>query len=191
MNKQQLKDISLRFFFSWSWLFLILLVLDHVTKRLAHDYSWNMTLIPGFFHFTLHYNTGAAWSMLAGNLDLLAFISAAVGIGLIVYRVHQRNKLTSLKKAIIAVILAGTWGNFIDRAFNPLLIGKEGVVDFIHFQFGSYHFPVFNIADICLTLGIIGYALLVVIEDEVAKRKQKEVPIIENSEEKANEEENL
>ena len=90
----------------------------------------------------------------------------------------NRKKLTLLKKALIAVILAGTWGNFIDRAFYKLILGSEGVVDFISFQFGNYNFPIFNVADICVTVGIISYAVLVFVEDYIKSKKENQSAVV-------------
>lgn len=173
------------FFTSFIWLTILLLVVDQVTKIAAYNGQWNITLIKNFLYLYTVRNTGAAWSILSGKMWLLAIISAVVGTLIIVYRIMNRKKLTALKKALIAVILAGTWGNFIDRAFYKLILGSEGVVDFISFKFGSYSFPVFNVADICVTVGIISYAVVVFIEDYIKSKKEKQIAAI--NEEKSDE----
>ncbi len=169
----KIKEIALKVYKSWLWLILPLLILDQATKMWAYHGAWDITLIPNFLHLTTVRNTGAAWSLLSGNMVLLALVSGVMGILIIVARVYYNNKLSPLKKALFAVILAGTWGNFIDRAFYKLMLGSEGVVDFIHFQFGSYHFPIFNVADICLTLGIITFAVVLAIEDYKSNKRPK------------------
>ena len=163
MNK--FKTYLKTFFFSWTWLLIPLLLLDQGTKMWAYNAKWQLTLIPNFLHLTYVRNTGAAWSLFSGNMPLLAVISAVVGSVVIGIRIYYRKQLSSLKKILLAVILAGAWGNFIDRAFYKALLGTEGVVDFIHFQFGSYHFPIFNVADICVTLGILSLATIMILED--------------------------
>lgn len=173
MNK--FKDLMVKFYKSWLWLIIPLLLLDQLTKVWALKAMWNITLIPNFLHLTYVRNTGAAWSILSGNMALLAFISAIVGGAIIGARYYYRTKLNPLKKALFAVIIAGTFGNFIDRAFYKLLTGTSGVVDFIHFQFGSYHFPIFNVADMCLTLGIIAFAIVIALEDIKAAKTPKPV----------------
>lgn len=173
MNK--FKKVINKVFHSWLWLIIPLLLLDQLTKMWAHFSEWNLTLIPNFLHFTYVRNTGAAWSILRGNMGLLALISALAAIAIFIAFIKYQSKLSTFKKILFAVILAGTLGNFIDRAFYKLLLGSEGVVDFIHFQFGSYDFPIFNVADILLTVGIITFAVLITIEDFKDKRPQKEV----------------
>ena len=163
MNK--FKTYLKTFFFSWTWLLIPLLLLDQGTKMWAYNAKWQLTLIPNFLHLTYVRNTGAAWSLFSGNMPLLAVISAVVGSVVIGIRIYYRKQLSTLKKILLAVILAGAWGNFIDRAFYKVLLGTEGVVDFIHFQFGSYHFPIFNVADICVTLGILSLATIMILED--------------------------
>lgn len=172
--KNKFHSLLKTFFFSFIWVTILLLVVDQVTKIAAFNGNWNITLIKNFLYLRTVRNTGAAWSILTGKMGLLAAISAVVGILLIVYRVINRKKLNSLKKGLIAVILAGTWGNFIDRAFYKLLLGSEGVVDFISFEFWGYEFPVFNVADICVTVGIISYAVLVFVEDYLKSKKEKQ-----------------
>lgn len=174
MNK--LKASLKTFFFSWTWLLIPLLLLDQGTKMWAHNAEWQITLIPNFLHLTYVRNTGAAWSLFSGNMPLLAVVSAVVGSVIIGIRIYFRRQLSALKKILLAVILAGAWGNFIDRAFYKALTGTEGVVDFIHFQFGNYHFPIFNVADICVTLGILTLATILVLEDYqiIKPKKDKE-----------------
>ncbi len=171
--KTKLKAILLKFFHSYVWLFLVLILFDQFTKLLAHFNTWNFAIIPNFFYFTYTRNTGAAWNMFDGNMAALAVVSGVVGTGIIVFRVVYRHKLNALKKILLAVILAGTWGNFIDRAFYKLFLGSEGVVDFIMFKFGSYIYPIFNVADICVTLGIISFAIVIAVEDYYIEKKKK------------------
>lgn len=177
------------FFYSWLWLLIPLLIVDQATKMWAHFGEWNITLIPNFLHLTYVRNTGAAWSMLSGQMGLLAVVSAVVGTAIALFRYFYRHKLNTFKKILIAIILAGAWGNFIDRAFYKLILGTEGVVDFIHFQFGSYHFPIFNVADMCVTLGILTYAILITLEDFNVIKPKKEVKAEEKEEIKQDENE--
>ncbi len=189
--KINFKALLKTFFFSFVWLTILLLFIDQVTKIAAFNANWNITLIEGFLYLHTTRNTGAAWSILDGKMWLLAIISAVVGIALIVYRIMYRKNLTALKKVLIAVILAGTWGNFIDRAFYKLILGSEGVVDFISFQFGSYYFPIFNVADICVTVGIISYAVLVFVEDYLKTKKEGQIAVVnEQNDHEINEENN-
>ena len=67
----------------------------------------------------------------------------------------------------LTFVVAGTIGNYIDRLIN------SEVVDFLSFQFGSYFFPTFNVADICLTVGVIMLIIHFFFFDENALFKKK------------------
>jgi len=136
-----------------SWyvqLFFWSLLLDFFTKQWAATTAINETVIDGFFYLTYSRNTGAAWSILAGNQWLLALISLTVGTTLLFYYLKQFPAFKVWNHLAINLFLAGTWGNFIDRAFY-----QEGVIDFLSFHFGDYIFPTFNVADSVLTIGVI------------------------------------
>ncbi len=138
-----LKSLYVQLFF-WS------LLLDFVTKIWAASSQVNQTIIDRFFYLSYSRNTGAAWSILAGNQWLLALISLTVGTALIIYYLKYFQTFALWNHVAINLFLAGTWGNFIDRAFYP-----EGVIDFLSFHFGDYIFPTFNVADSVLTIGVV------------------------------------
>lgn len=184
-------------FLSFYWLLIALVLLDQGLKilflNLEANYGpyYDVTVIPNFFYFSYHRNTGAAWSIFEDYPFILAIISFVAVSAMLAYRIIKRKKLTTLHKALWAVIIAGTAGNLIDRAFYQLLTGTPGVVDFIHFRFGTYDFPIFNIADMCLVLGMISLMVLTFIEDnkqakEAAKSNQKTETIEATNEEKTN-----
>jgi signal peptidase II len=146
-----MKQASMNFFKSmYGQLFLGLFILDIVTKQWAAITRVNLAIIPSFFYLSYSRNTGAAWSILAGNQGILAIISLSVGVGFGYYYLKNYNKFSFYNHLGISLFLSGTWGNFIDRAFFP-----EGVIDFLSFRFGSYIFPTFNVADSALTIGVI------------------------------------
>ena len=102
-----------------------------------------MVVIPGFFSLTHVYNTGAAFGMLHDSNLFFILLSAAVFVGLIFMRRHFEG---SLMLTGWALLLSGLLGNVADR----LRLGH--VVDFLDFQFGSYHWPSFNVADSCICI---------------------------------------
>jgi signal peptidase II len=130
--------------------FLWVFVLDFITKQWAAATRVNLEIIPRFFYLSYSRNTGAAWSILAGNQGLLAIISLSVGVGFGYYYLKNYKTFSFYNHLGISLFLSGAWGNFIDRAFFP-----EGVIDFLSFRFGSYFFPTFNVADSALTIGVI------------------------------------
>lgn len=171
----KLRRAFVNFFQSYAWLTIVLIIVDQLTKYLALKNNVGVTVIPGFFYLELARNTGAAWSILDGNMGLLAAISGVAAAVIIFYMIRNRHKLSPLYKIVLATLLGGTLGNFIDRAFYKLLTGTPGVVDFILFDLGPLgYFPTFNIADMCITLSLITLIVLLFISD-FKERKVKEV----------------
>lgn len=105
-------------------------------------------IIKDFFYITEVKNTGGAWGMFSGDVYLLAIISAIVLI-VLYYFLKSEKKLTKLSIVYYAMLFAGIIGNFIDRVVNGY------VIDFLNFYIFGYDYPVFNIADIFIVLGII------------------------------------
>ncbi len=135
----------------WLGLAALLVVLDQLTKYVAVktiDPQGAVSLLP-FLSLVLTYNTGAAFSFLAGAggwqrwFFVLIAIGASVLISWMLHR-HQRDAFLCLG---LTLILAGAIGNLIDR----LTIGA--VVDFILLYWRQYQWPAFNLADSCITVG--------------------------------------
>ncbi len=91
-------------------------------------------------------------------------VTTIVIIGILFY-LHTEAKGNKLFSVSLALLLGGAIGNFIDRIF------RKEVVDFIDTYIGSYDFPIFNIADSSLTIGVI-FVMISIILDE---RKKKEL----------------
>ncbi len=132
------------------WLIAIaFLILDQVTKYLVvQDFTEVGDTYPlweGVFHFTYVRNTGAAFSVFSGGVSWLRWLSLVVSLGLIAF-VLFGSRLSKLEQIGYGFILAGAMGNGVDR----FLFGY--VVDFLDFRL--INFPVFNIADIAINLGI-------------------------------------
>ena len=121
-------------------------VLDQFTKwlvrhTLAYADSWPSSWPVHFVHYT---NNGAAFSTLQGSGPILVVASLLGAGGILVYALKSRSGDPWLL-AGLSLMLGGAVGNLIDRAFN----GE--VVDFIQFP----HFPAFNVADSCITIGAV------------------------------------
>ena len=135
----------------------VLIFLDQLTKthikHLAEQTSWSgTTVIPNFFEIKYTVNTGAAWSFLAGVSWAQTFfkiLTSVALVGFIVFFVYSFKKCYKVLTIALILIISGTIGNFIDRLIY------NGVVDFISLIFGSYHFPIFNLADSFMTVGIV------------------------------------
>lgn len=104
-------------------------------------------VMDGIFHLTYAQNTGAAWSMLSGMQWLFLLIFLAFTLGIVWEFSKKRWPFTTFDRWCIAVVYAGGLGNIIDR------IRLGYVVDMIEVEF--INFPVFNLADCCITCGCI------------------------------------
>jgi signal peptidase II len=132
---------------TWFWIVLIIAV-DQITKILAAaNGGIHQVIIPGFFSLNYLENTGAAWSMFSNRTVLLTLISAfAIGLMLWYLLTHKTDRWT---KAALVLMIGGAAGNFIDR------LCLSYVRDFLDFYIFGYDFPVFNVADMALTIGVI------------------------------------
>ena len=139
---------------------LILAALDQIIKFIVTNQvamNDSIPVISGFFSITYVKNTGGAFSFLAEKtwgIFVLAGISVVVSVLLLIALYRLRVKNVPWIRFALALLVAGTIGNMIDR------IRTRYVVDYLMFQFGSYTFPVFNLADICIVCGSILLAVL-------------------------------
>ena len=106
--------------------------------------------IPGLFRLTHVRNTGAAWSMLSNNTDLLAIISAVATVGISLYLLY--GLLCPAARLCLASVIGGAVGNLIDR------VRLGYVVDMIEVTFINY--PVFNVADCFIVVGGIAFVIV-------------------------------
>ena len=135
-----------------SVLFVLLLVLiDQISKIamkvISSVNSESFTIIKNFFYITYAENTGAAFSILKGQRWFFV-VMALVVCGIITFYIIK-YKPKPLEKFSLQLIVAGAIGNVIDR----LVYGY--VIDFLDFYIFCYDFPVFNIADCCITIGAV------------------------------------
>lgn len=153
-------------------LIAILITLDRLFKYFAVkslSIKGSATVIKGILSFSYVENTGAAFGMFKNSRLVLVFFTAALLTGLfyVLYAKKLDNKLLHYS---VAVITAGGAGNLIDR------IIKGYVVDYIKADF--INFPVFNFADICVTVG--AFCLIVFMLYEMHKTRRYEIEQINN-----------
>lgn len=147
----------------------VVIVLDQITKWLIRanlasaDYWTPIESLP-FFRLVHWKNTGVAFGMLQGMNLLFIFLAGLVAIGLVVYypSVPKRDWLIRLA---LALELGGAVGNLIDR------IRLGHVIDFIWIG----NFPVFNIADSCITVGVLVLLLGIWVQERRIKREAVEI----------------
>jgi signal peptidase II len=132
-----------------------IVLLDQMTKAwiqktmLLHQ---SIPVIPNLFNLTYIRNPGAAFGLFAsggGSLRSAFFIAVSV-IALVVLSLlyTKAPRETWLLRFSLSLVMGGAIGNLIDR----IRLGE--VVDFLDFYLGSYHWPAFNVADSCITIGI-------------------------------------
>nr|WP_211184414.1 signal peptidase II [Paenibacillus lemnae] len=130
---------------------LIVFLIDQGTKFLIAtrlELGEQIPVIGDFFLITSSRNRGAAFGILQNQLWFFIVVTVLVVIGIIWYLQKVKAEGRKLLPTALALVLGGALGNFIDR----LVMGE--VVDFLQFNFGSYTFPIFNIADSCIVIGV-------------------------------------
>lgn len=146
-------------------LIIIVVLLDQGTKLLIMStlaINEKVVIIDGFFQFNHVRNYGAAWSILENKQFLLIGVAAAI-VGVIIYY-KKKEPLTKPMSLASDLVLGGAIGNLIDR------IRLGNVVDMIDFKFGNfYDYPVFNIADIAVVIGVFIMAYLVLKDKAVVE----------------------
>lgn len=151
----------------WALFFFSLFGLDLVSKIFANAFvpailpklfGYPYGGIPVFdlwgvsFSLNTVVNSGAAWGMFQGHSGLLFLLRSLIIAGLVVYLVfYNKGKTPALP---LWLVVTGAVGNGIDY----LLYGH--VIDFFHFCFWGHSFPIFNLADCYITLGVLGLLLL-------------------------------
>ena len=150
----------------------VLVLFDQLTKVwFTNLYLKNgpTVFIEGVLSFTYTVNKGSAFSFLSGVewaqtfFKVLTIVSLVLFVILYLYAFSYRYKTLTVSTSLI---FAGTIGNFIDR------IVMNGVIDFIRFDF--INFPIFNLADICLTFGVVIFIVHFFFLDENAVFKKQE-----------------
>ncbi len=107
--------------------------------------------IAGLFRIHLVYNTGGAWSIFSGATVALGAFSVLMCAGLLAFAIVQRTRISWPEIVGLALVIAGGLGNALDRFL------LTHVVDFIDLAFMD--FPVFNVADIGVTCGIVVFLI--------------------------------
>ncbi|KAB7669243.1 signal peptidase II [Bacillus sp. B1-b2] len=149
---------------------LFIVILDQWTKWLVVknlELGESVEVIKDFFYITSHRNSGAAWGILKDQMIFFYIITIIVVLGL-VYLIKTGTKGKLLYGVSLGLILGGAIGNFIDR------VRHQYVVDFINTYIFNYDFPIFNIADSSLVIGVILLIFVMLKEDIAAKKEKKD-----------------
>lgn len=126
---------------------IVVFIIDQVLKSLVELNNINYSVIDNFFRITYYQNTGAAWSILEGQSFILIFISIIMLI--LVFNMMYSYEDNRFNDTAFGLLLGGIVGNLCDRVFYGM------VRDFIDLRIFGYEFPVFNIADMAIVIGVI------------------------------------
>lgn len=148
---------------------VIVVAIDQITKWLVvnkMELYEQIPIIENFFSLTSHRNSGAAWGILEGQMIFFYIITTVVLIGIIYYmeKYARDNKFLAIS---LSLILGGAIGNFIDRLLH------QEVVDFLDVMIFKYDYPIFNIADSALVVGVILVFIATLIEEKKKGKVQK------------------
>lgn len=130
---------------------IILLCIDQISKLLVVNLltkTDSITIIKNFFYLTYINNDGAAFSILVGKRIFLILIAVLVIVMLISY-IKKNNIQNKLELVSISLIIGGSLGNLMDRVIRGY------VIDFLDFKIFNYNFPIFNLADTFIVIGVI------------------------------------
>ena len=125
----------------------IVFVLDRITKIMVTgnmSYGQSIKILPDIFHFTFVFNNGTAFGLLKGQNALLAVFSALAIILIAAYAMTHKW-LGPVVSSALGLIVGGALGNLFDR------VRFGHVIDFLDFRV----WPVFNIADSAITIGMV------------------------------------
>lgn len=132
---------------------IVLLVIDQIVKQIISTNNINITIIPNILELKTIHNRGGAFGIAQGNIVMFVITNLVV-LGLIVRFIYlQKDLMDKSTLFTLCAILAGGFGNLIDR------IARGYVIDFINL-FPKLNLPIFNLADIYITLGWIFLAFV-------------------------------
>lgn len=144
---------------------IIVVVLDQVTKlavRYSFEYGVPHNIIGDWVRLTYIENPGMAFGIQVGGQPFFTVFAVIATVIIFVYILKARDEKMSVRSAL-GMILGGAIGNLIDR----FLYGK--VVDFVDIGFGTIRWPIFNVADSAVTVGML-ILIVFVVYDKSSKQ---------------------
>ena len=131
---------------------IVIILLDQLTKILVLNNIAEHTVIAVMpcFNLLLTFNKGVSFSLLTSDSNYAPYLLSAFAVGVSICLLYWLKKeKDKLSRIGLALILGGAIGNVIDR------IRFGGVVDFLDFYIGEYHWPAFNVADSTICIGVV------------------------------------
>ncbi len=139
-------------------------IIDLISKQLINhllELGHSIKVIDNFFNVTHIHNKGAAWSILEDKRILLLIITVIALF--LINKYMNKEKLSNLESTSYGMILGGIVGNLFDR----IVFGY--VIDFLDFKLFGYNYPIFNLADTFIVIGI-GIMIIISIRKEYHER---------------------
>ncbi len=143
-------------------------IIDLISKQLINnimELGESTKVINNFFYITYTHNKGAAWSILEDQRILLLIITVIVLF--LINKFMNKEELTKLENISYGMIIGGILGNLFDRIFFGY------VIDFLDFKLFGYDYPIFNLADSFIVIGIIIMIIISVRKDYYARNKSR------------------
>lgn len=143
---------------------IAIIMLDQISKLIMIDK--NINILPQVLSFSYTQNTGVAFGLISNNIIFVIIFNIVI-LGIIIKFLKENNESIDYTVLVsLILILSGGIGNLIDR------ILKGYVVDFIKFDF--INFPIFNVADISITLGIF-ILIIVIVKQMILNKNEKQI----------------
>jgi len=142
---------------------IFIFTVDRASKiNIINHQSINDSLfINNYLNFELIWNTGISFGLLSQNADIYYHIITFLIFLVIIYLISMISRVIFSDKILFSLILGGALGNFYDRLFY------FAVPDFIDIHINNFHWFVFNIADIFITIGVI----ILIVKDVILNKK--------------------
>ena len=147
---------------------VLILIIDQVSKSLIEIFfklNESVMVIKDFFYITVVHNTGGAWSIFSNHSYLFIIASIVAIVLLIKFMFGFKNNLRN--SIAFASLFGGIFSNLADRLF----LGY--VRDFLDFKIFGYDYPIFNIADIAIVVGVILLIIAVIKGEDKCDKSSK------------------
>jgi len=154
----------------FSFLTLFFVIADQFIKRIVTfnlELYGSITVIDGFFSIYYTRNTGSAFSMFADKswgIYFLTVVSLVLGVILLYLMICATKVRMVLMSTALCFLASGAFGNLIDR------FTLKYVIDYLRFDFGSYTFPIFNLADILAVCGTAMFMAIIIFGKDYSDR---------------------
>lgn len=144
---------------------LCFFVLDLISKQLVIrliPLHRSITVIKNFFYLTYTRNTGAAFSILEDARILLLVVTVVALF--FINKFMNKEEIKGIENLIYGIIIGGIFGNLFDR------VVYGSVIDFLNFKIFGYNYPVFNLADTFIVIGVIMLVITNLYRDYLKKK---------------------